>query len=72
MATKNVECEVRGGDVWVKIPDLRGVIDIAAIEVIQKDAKEDNQRERDRLEGQRLAYREIADALTKYEIQMKA
>ena len=72
MVKKNVECEIRRGEVWIKLPDLRNVIDLGAIETIEKESVEDDQREKDRLEGKRTAFREVSDALTKYEFQMKS
>jgi hypothetical protein len=71
MVKKNVECEIRRGEVWIKLPDLRNVIDLGAIETIEKESVEDDQREKYRLEGKRTAFREVSDALTKYEFQMK-
>jgi hypothetical protein len=70
MIKRQVRCEKRCSQIWVNLPDLRSVLEAAALEAIDDMACADNQRESDRQEGKRQAYRDMADGLTKYEIQM--
>ena len=66
-----VQCKVEHGEVWMKISDFLLTLGDSASDILKKRATEEDQRDKDRLDGQLVATHEIEDALKRYEIQMK-
>jgi hypothetical protein len=70
MTVRIVRCKEVNGEKFISLSDLRNVLESQVSELIGDMAKIDDKKIRNAIDNKREAYRDVADALTKYEIQM--